>query len=879
MLIAAIVRLVDLCRRHAGAIATMGLVGVILLAVFTAERLGINTDSERLISAELPWRQRNMDFDRAFPQTLDLLVIVIDAPTADRADRAATALGERLRARPDLFRSVRQPGGEPFFRRNGLLFLSTEEVAAVTDRLIEAQPLLASVAADPSLRGVFAALDLALRGVEHDERSLDSLDAPLSAVAMTIETALNGRPQPLDWAGLVTRDVEDMAPTRRFLLVRPVLDYEALSPGAQATGAVRAAARDLDPDIANDVRVRLTGPVALTDEEFATVAENAGLATLASLGLVFLLLLIAVRSIRVIASILATLLTGLVATSAFAAAAVGTLNLISVAFAVLFVGIAVDFGIQVGIRYRDERHRADTPAEAMRRTAAGLAGPLVLAATTTAVGFASFIPTAYRGVSELGLIAGTGMLIALVLNLTLLPALLTLTGAKGAAAPMGFAWAAPVERFLIDNRRTVVVTSAVLTLAALAALPFLRFDFNPLNLRDPETESVSTLLDLTADPQTSPDTLNILAPSMDEAGRLARALQALPEVAGTVTLESFVPDEQDEKLALIEDARFLLEPTLDVEPSEPPDADAVRAAMADVGARLRALAPPDEPEAPARRLAALLDRAATAGPDVPDALDAALVPGFIWYLDTIRTLLRAERITPDTLPDHLVRDWMAPDGRVRIEVFPSGDTTRNEVLADFVAAVRSVAPEVTGNPVSILESGRTIVRAFVTAAAIALIAIAVILAMVLRDARAVILVIAPLALSMLLTLATSAAIGPAINFANIIALPLLLGIGVAYGIYFVINRRSGLSGLLASPTARAILFSALTTATAFGGLGLSSHPGTASMGALLMIALFWTLATTLLFLPALLSYAYPSEDRGSASDERRIHPDADAPPR
>jgi len=214
--------------------------------------------------------------------------------------------------------------------------------------------------------------------------------------------------------------------------------------------------------------------------------------------------------------------------------------------------------------------------------------------------------------------------------------------------------------------------------------------------------------------------------------------------------------------------------------------------------------------------------------------------------------LDAQKVTLDNIPPAVKRDWVTADGRALVEVYPKGDPRDNAVLQRFVDAVRAIAPNATGSPVTIQESARTVTRAFLTAGIIAIAAIALLLLIVLRRVRDTAVVLAPLLLAGLLTLATTVVFDLPLNYANIIALPLLLGIGVSFDIYFVMRWRAGSSELLQSSTARAILFSALTTGTAFGSLALSNHPGTASMGALLTISLGYTLLCTFIVLPALL---------------------------
>jgi len=231
---------------------------------------------------------------------------------------------------------------------------------------------------------------------------------------------------------------------------------------------------------------------------------------------------------------------------------------------------------------------------------------------------------------------------------------------------------------------------------------------------------------------------------------------------------------------------------------------------------------------------------------------AALVPGLKTMLAQMSASLQAAPVSVQTLPPELVADWIAKDGTARIQVFPKDTSGTNVSLTQFSKAVLRVAPDATGAPISIRESGTTIVDAFIEAGTLSFLVITLLLIAVLRRPRDVLLTIIPLILTGLLTLGTSVAIGLELNFANVIALPLLFGIGVAFNIYFVMAWRAGQMDLLQSSLTRAVIFSALTTASGFGSLWLSSHPGTASMGELLMISLGWTLATTLFFLPALM---------------------------
>jgi hypothetical protein len=849
-------RLVAFSAARPWLVLLLGLALSLAALLYTSRHFAMTTDTAELISTDLEWRQREIAYDAAFPQQEDLIVAVIDGATPEIAESAAASLTAALREKPGLFRSVRRPDGGPFFDRNGLLLLPLEEVQATTEQLIRAQPFLGPLAADPSLRGVLGSLSTALEGIARGQAGLRDIAPAATALASSFEAVLAGRPAFFSWRALISGTSPGPRETRRFVLVQPVMDYRALQPGAAGSAAIRDTARQLNLDPAHGVTLRLTGPVPLADEEFASLAEDAGLVTGAMVLALVGILWMAVRSIRFVLAILATTILGLIVTAGLGLLATGRFNLISVAFIPLFVGLGIDFSIQFSVRCLAERMAHPDLREALATAGRGVGRSLALAAAAIAAGFFAFLPTSYIGVAELGVIAGLGMGVAFLLSVTLLPAMLVLMRPPaGGRAEFGYAALAPMEHALHRHRRGVLLVAALAAVGSIALLPLVRFDFNPLHLRSPTVESMSTMADLMADPDRTPNTISILLPSPAEADALARRLEALPEVSRTVSLNSFIPARQEEKLALVQDAAMLIGPTLEaVQPAPPPtDAELVRSLTGTAAALRRAASGTGEDEAAARRLADALDRLAAGTPAQRASASEAVIAPLRTLLGQTRALLSAGPVTRADLPPELVADWTARDGRVRLEAYPQGDPNDNAVLRRFSAAVQAVVPEAVGVPISIQAAGNSIVTAFLQAGALSAIAVILLLAFVLRRVHDVTLAMLPVLLSGLLTLATCAALDLPLNFANIIALPLLFGMGVAFNIYFVVAWRAGEHDLLQSSLTRAVVFSALTTATAFGALWLSNHPGTASMGRLLMISLGWELVVTLVFRPALLA--------------------------
>ena len=448
------------------------------------------------------------------------------------------------------------------------------------------------------------------------------------------------------------------------------------------------------------------------------------------------------------------------------------------------------------------------------------------------------------------------MFIALFANMTILPAVLTLSPLSAEPKTDERELSASAEWFGYSHAKSIAWAALVLGLAAAVFLPKAGFDSDPLNLKDPKSESVSTLFDLMDDSRTSPYSITVLANNLDQAEELAGRLDVLGEVDSTETLADYVPVDQDKKLEIIGAMALFLAPSLSAEGKTPPPAKGRAEALASLRAKLRLPATGDH-AASARRLEAAfsgLIKESSVDGDVLNELEARLLSGLPGRLRVLRESLTAEPVTIKDIPATLRDHHIAADGRARLKVYPKENLQNKEALYRFVNAVRSIAPHSTGMPVVILEAGNTVVAAFWQAALLAVSGISLMLLVVLRSFRDSLLVFAPLLLASLLTVAISVLFNIPFNLANIIALPLLFGLGVASGIHLVIREReeAGSAAALMTSTPRAVLFSALTTIGSFGSMALSGHPGTSSMGVLLTITITLSLLSTLFVLPALM---------------------------
>lgn len=818
-----------------------------LAAWYTATFLAINTSTTDMISADTPFRQNAMEFDAAFPQFNDLIVAVIDAPIPEAAQSAADKLAEALRGQPELFDRVSQPGRNEYFARHGLLFLDEEALSTLADRLAAAEPLLASLAQKPDLTGLFEILTLALQEDDGNE----DVQVLLDKIALVASAQAEGKPGELSWRELIALG----GGNRQIVLAGVALNAESLAPGSEALSEIRRAATRIGINTQSGATMRLTGSVALDYEELQSAALGGKTAGLISLVLVVFLLIIGLRSFSLILPAIITLLAGLIWTAAFAALTVGYLNLISVAFAVLFVGLGIDFSIHYCLRYREAL--GGNASQPLEITASDVGGSLAIGSICAALGFLSFLPTDYKGLAELGLISAGGMVIAFLMNVTLLPALLSVFPVPAHQKPGNS------SVFLNEGGyKSIVIIAVMLGIAGGWVSLQARFDFNPMNLKDAASESVIAFHDLARDSSNGIYAIDLLAPDIDAAKLEANRLKQLPVVGNAITIDSLVPNGQAEKLAIIEDIAFFLAPAL-TPASEvlATNAEGRRASIVSFQSFLQsylAAAKSDTLAESAERTAGALSKlfpSAIEGTAAAE-LERRLTIHLGGMLDDLGQALEAGPVSIDDLPESIKASWTTTDGRARVQIWPAAEFENNTDLRQFATAVLAAAPTAVGTPITITEAGLAVVRAFQEATLFAFIMVSIVLFVVLRRFTDVALVMFPLILAAIFTGATAVVLALPFNFANVIVLPLLFGLGVASGVHLVTRARHSTDAiaLMNTSTPRAVLFSALTTIASFGSLALSGHPGMTSMGQLLTIAIVYTLFCTLIILPALMTW-------------------------
>ncbi len=816
---------------------TLGLLTLltVVCGVYSFEKFRINSELSNLIDQSSTWRGHFDDFEAAFPDQLKTAVVVVHGDSFGDVEAAAKALEVAIRAQSK-FVAVSAPQNLDFLRDRALLYLSAEDLDEMSERLADAQPVLTAIAEDPSLRGVLEVLGDAVENADDAEMFATVLEL----VTKSGERALAGEPARVAWTDeLFSPD----PPQIRVITLKGKPNFDVSLPSAELLALLDEAIKSVKR--APGVEVGVTGEIALTHEEIQAATGGVNLAGWLSTAVLALMMIIGVRSWKIVLTTLLKLLVGVIFTTAFAMSTIGEFNTLSLVFIVMFFGLGVDYSLHYSLRYQESIGEHNDVGEALIHAAKGVGDAIALCAITTAAGFLAFWPTRYGGLADLGVISAAGMLIALWLTFTLLPAVYVLSGpvrAHRLEMPSSDA----IVRKLIAHRRWVI---GVISIAAVIATVFAsraQFDYSVLALRDENTESMRMLRFLQREGVATDYALYVV----HQPGELnIEALEALPMVDSVLTPADYVPNDQDDKRYVIEELNLLLESALmPLEVAEAPGAQALREAITEFADQLESKNL--EGVATWRKLAAL--------PDEPlMAWQGDVVEPLQKELDWLSRALSMEPVTFDDLPPDLVHRLVTADGRHLSVITPRDDITDVASLGEFIDSVHTIAPTATGRPVIEKGAGEIVIGSFIQATLTAAGVILLILLIMFRSLKSAFLISVPLLLAGLFTLAVGELIGAPLNMANILVLPLIFGLGVDNGIHVYHRYHQGgdVAGLMHSSTPRAVMLSTLTTVGAFASLMLSPHVGTASIGLYLTLAVGLLLLFAIFLLPVLLKPA------------------------
>jgi len=854
-------RWVGLVSRHS--LATLFVIAFITVGAgwVSVERFSINSEMNDLIEQDTAWRRDFDAFADQFPSLIQTAFVVVSGPSVKGVESTSKRLGANLLADMDAFQEVYAPATDGFFRDHLLLYLDYDELSELADKLAEAQPILTAVAEDQSLVGV---LKLLRSGAENDP--VEGLEPILRLLAESAEAVHRGESGEVSWTDeLFQRDGTQY----QLIILKGYTDHNQEQPNAVTIENIRKVIAQTRLD--TDVQVRVTGEIALEFEEIAAAKEGVKIAGVVSLALLVLLLSLGVRSFRIIVVSLVLLLVGIVWTSAYALLTVGEYNTLSLIFLVMFFGLGIDFVLHFCLRYQEallpssdgkvaQVKQANLAALNVATVSVGRA--IVLCTATTALGFLGFFPTDYKGLADLGVISSGGMVIAAFLTFTLIPAFFAMFGPPRRNFDPNFSLGRAWISNLVNHPRKVLSTLIFAAMGASYVASQTYFDFSVLALRDPDSQSMSTLRELQQEGVVTDYSLSLLTRSqIDDAGLVAQ-LKALPSVKEVRTPESFLPKTQTDNLELLDDIQSLLWSAIEpVRQAQTPSKDQLEQTVLSTVESLHA-ATYTQPELAAANQRLRLSMAALLA-DGQEALvqwqTGALV-NLLEELAWLRRALAVEQVEFSQLPKSLRSRLVGVDGSLHTVLLPADDISNVESLKVFLADVRGIVPEATGRPVIEWGVGEIVVGAFTQALLFALLSIALVLLLVLRSVLNAALVFAPLFLTAIFVLAIAVVIGMPLNMANILVVPLIFGLGVDNGIHVVERflHNKDFASFMRSSTPRAILLSSMTTLGAFASLSLSPHQGTASIGVLLSIAVVLLLVFTVFLLPILLGIAHPA---------------------
>lgn len=841
-----ITRWVLLVHRHAR--LTLWLTGLCSLVAAGAaiQLFTLDSDVGKLIrpGPENRWHAQHEAYKAAFPQFQDAAVVVLSGTERLQVEAATDTLLVTLRESGWYHQAI-APARDNFLLEHALYRLDPRQLQSLDEQIQELLPLLRQLNADPGLTGFYDLLRQLLLQDELDGGRSDTTERLLEK----LESALSAPGRPVNW--LSASDNGGREVHYQLILLAGKQRFDEREPSKAVIAATRASIAAAAPRFPG-VSMRLTGELAMADEELQVALEGIQFAGLLSLLLLGLVLAVGVRSWSISLVIFSLLGAGIAWTTLYACLTVGSFNTLSLVFLVMFFGLGVDFALHYSLRIEESLVRADEAAAPLENATNDIGTALLLCTVTSGMAFLGFYPTEYRGLAELGIISAGGMLIAFVLTITLIPAWFSVFG-------MPKRWqGSNTLHFGLDRLNPVAVLSATVIIAA-GAFWFAkdaRFDYSVLAMRDKTSEAMATLLELQREGIGTNYTISVLAPPAEVTG-LATRLAALPEVAKVTSPQDLIPGNQNTTADLLAPLANSFDLSLSL--PLPWDSQAAERAQKNLLAALPRVTSIHDLE-DAGLVSSVASKLATLDNEAERRqLQRDLLESLFSQARLLQKQVQAQPFTLDSLPPALRSRLVAADGRHLMSVLPAEQLDSLDAMDRFVSGVESVAPNIAGRTAVERGIGQAVVRSFNTAVVLALSGIIIVLLLYFREPLTPLLILIPLALTSLFTFALIELTGLTINMANILVIPLIFGLGVDTGIH-VVHRyhcSRNISELLQSSTPRAVTLSALTTVGTFFSLAFSPHQGAASIGLILSVAITLLVVVTFIVLPALLAVFEP----------------------
>lgn len=874
--------------------------------IYTWQRMEFLTARDDLMPRNTTFNRDYRAWREEFGDSEEI-VVVIESDDQERASRFGEQLFARLSADKSHMRELFYPNGLPFFKKNGLMFMPLSELQDLRRNLGMAAPVLKELAAAPSVQTLFTHLtrrmdDYVRRGKDHPggDVELTSLIFMLDKLGLGFKKFGEGGTSSFSLEEFFLRGSDGKesqlarAGKMQILTLLPVKDATSFVPAEATIAFVRgeiAALRKL-PEF-KGVTVGLTGTPVLEHEEMATSQRDIAVATVISLVLTVILLLIAFRGVLNVLAAMVTIVVAICLSFGLATLLVGHLNILSMVFAIMLIGIGIEYGIQVVLRYQEELAGGANQLDAI---AAGLnrnIWAILMAAATVAAAFLTFIFTDFKGIAELGIIAGGGVVICVIATFTVLPAMLVLliryrkTGNGSTPGQQPFTIHQPPppkqhrlrrpdspfteasKRLLFGHPKVVIVLTVLLCAVSTIPLMRMRFDYNLMNLQAKGLESVTYAYKLMKSAENSGYFAVVTAGTRGEAQAMAKQLEALPTVDHVVSYDSFIPEDQPRKLALLADLRKGLE---GVKPGEyeedlrvmelPAIFENFRNSVERLKTHLEQGKKAEAKQAGAfltildaffRKLEKEKDTNALGMlRDFQGGMMASLPEKIAFLKESLNPAL----VTEADIPVELKKRFVGKTGRYLLQVAPRHEIFDLDPLKAFIGEVRTVDRNATGEPIMVYESMTIMRDAYSRAFVYAFIAIIAILLITFRSITYAAVGLVPLVVGVLFMVGGMWLCGISFNSANIIVMPLVLGIAVDSGIYLINRyRREECSAVevVTSSTGVGVFLNTLTIMASFGALMVAHHRGVFSIGIVMSIGMVACQLAFVIVLPAVLT--------------------------
>ena len=889
-------------------------------SLYTARHLELVTGRNDLISTEKRYLQLDEEYSEEFIG-VDQVAVVVEPRDIPQGKAFVTRLAERLALEQEHIAEIFYRVDVSSLEGKKLLYLPAEDLRDLRRSLEDSQEIIHELLTQPGLNTLFEAINTQVSsavvshlvddflglGAPLDEDSGEFSDAQLSfltALLQEIGRALHGQDYRYrsPWAEFFggTTQLDDdgflIAENRKyiFLMVEAKEDASAgFNDLQESMAAIRQAIGDLKVEFPG-LDAGVTGTKALGNDEMLSAQHDTAVATVVSLSGIALLYLLFFRRIRHPLFIVSALMVGLSWTLGFVTLAVGHLTIITVFIAPMLLGLADDFGVHFMTRYEEERGKGKDQAEAITIVFEQTVPSIIAGALTTALAFFAVILADFRGVQELGIISSGGILLCVLAVLTFLPALIVGMDAfwpwrvsVGQQTLLHTTFSG-LGRYVERKRSLLFGLVGLGTAAGLLALPWISFDYNLLNLQAHGTESVEWEKRIIENSERSSWNALATAPTPEAARQKAQAFAALPSVETVESVASLIPDGQQERFPVLDAIRPLLSelPPLRNDP-QAVEVKQLEHTLDKLRLKIRVQENGSETllHQARQHLLAVFEALRTLPvQNVQQRLALFQDALFLDFQDKwsllSNNLSPAGPITFADVPPQLRSRFVSRDGqRFLLQVYPKENIWEREPLTEFIRQLRTVDPDVTGSPIIGYESIGAMQNGYVEAAGYAFLAILVITFVALRRARYALLAILPLGLGMIWTAGLMWLWDVQFNLANMVAAPLIIGIGVENGIHLVHRFREGRDGsvvsLIAGSTGQAVVLFSLTTMVGFGSLMVARYYGIFSMGLLLSLAVGSVLVASIVILPLLL---YPpersSQEAGGVAPELSVQDSA-----